>query len=296
MALRKKKGGFFIKFLLVMTCIAGIFAGGYFFLDKVVVPKHFGRYGIHSMPELVGMMRTLYTSPDENKLVHNGFTDLDLDSAEDKLKNIFPTEENSDSLDYNAIASGTIKEGTELPLVLEFSDQEIASVIDEMLDKGILAKKLPNLAYINTMGIDILELTITPEEIQEGVIDTESADVHAIIKFDTTDARQQMANEMGTSMFVLDMIVPKTIYITLDYHLEISDEGWLYSDGYIGVNGRTSTQSEILMNLLISFIFPVEDEMNLEKITHEFGNILQSGLDLIGKAEYKENGIVITIK
>lgn len=295
MALKKKRLGFSFKFAIAIILIAGFFVGCYFLLDLYIVPKHFGDYGIHNMSELVGMMRTLYSSPDESKLVKNGFTELDAESAEDKLKNIFPTKENSGDLDYNAISEGKQKDGVALPLTLEFSDKEIAGVLDRMLELGILAKKLPNLQYINTIGINILELTITPEEV-DGVLQSDSANIHAIIKFDTSDVRAQMANEMGTSDFVLDMIIPKTIYISLDYHLEISDNEWLYSDGHIGVNGRTAEQSEILMNLLISFVFPAEDQMDLEKLTHEFGNILQSGLDLIGKTEYKENGIIVTIE
>ena len=295
MAVRKKKGMFFVKFMITMAIIIGFFVGGYFVIDKAIVPRYFGDYGINSLPELVGMMSTLYSSPKEDKLVTNGYTTLDLESAEEKLKSYFPTKENSSDLDYNAIADTIEKDGVEKPLVLEFSDKEIASVVDKMLDKGILAKKLPNLAYINTMSIDILEFTIVPENV-DGQIATDSADIHAIIKFDTTNAREQMAQEMGTSMFVLDMVIPKTMYITLNYHLEISEDGWVYSDGNIGVNGRTVKQSKILMNLLISFIFPEADNMDLEKLTHEFGNIMQSGLDLLGKVEYKENGIIVTIE
>ncbi|MBQ9790400.1 MAG: hypothetical protein IJW24_02270 [Clostridia bacterium] len=264
-------------------------------MDKAIVPRFFGDYGIYNISDLVGMMSTLYSSPDENKLVQNGFTELDIETAEDKLKNIFPSKENSLELDYNAISEGKQKDGVEKPLTLEFSDKEIAGVLDKMLGLGILARKLPDLEYINTIGINILELSINPEILGDG-INPESANIHAIIKFDTTDVREQMASEMGTSMFVLDMVIPSTIYITLDYHLEIADGEWVYSEGNIGVNGRNSEQSEILMNILISFIFPVEDEMDLEKLTHEFGNILQSGLDLLGQAEYTESGIVVTIE
>ncbi len=295
MSAKRKGNGFAVKFIITIMIIVSIFVGGYFLLDKALVPRFFGTYGIYSMGDLVGMMGTLYSSPDENKLVQNGFTEFDLVAAESKLKNIYPTKENSVDLDYNSIAEGKQKDGIEKPLTLEFSDKEIASVLDRMLGLGLLAKKLPNLEYINTIGINVLELTIDPEKIQ-GEIDSNSAGIHAIIKFDTTNVREQMASEMGTSMFLLDLVIPKTLYITLDYHLSITNDGWEYSNGYIGVNGRTAEQSQILMNLLISFIFPEEDEMDLEKLTHEFGNILQSGLDLLGKTEYIENGIKVTIE
>lgn len=294
MATKRKRWLFIIKFSIAIICIVSLFVGGYFVLDKKIVPKYFGEYGINSMGELVGMMTTLYSSPNENKLVTNGFTELDTNSAEDKLKNIFPTESNSDELDYNAIYEGKTKEGVVGPTTLDFSDKELASIVNKMLELGFLAKKLPNLEYINTLKINILELTITPEDLASG-FNPDSANIHAIFKFDTTDVCAQMASETGTAPYLLEMIMPKTMYITINYHLEILDEGWVYSDGNISVNGKTSKQSQILLDLLISFIFPPEDNMNTQKLTTEFGNILQSGLDLLGEAEYIENGIVVTI-
>lgn len=292
---KRKKGSFFVKFSIALLCIAAFFSGAYLILDKVVVPNTFGEYGIHSVSELAGMMTTLYSTPNESKLITNGFTKLDTDNGEEKLKEIFPTKVGSTDLDYNAISEGQTKDGATHPLVLEFTDKEIAGIIDKMLELGMLAKKLPNLSYINTIQINILEFTITPKE-TDGVINPNSADIHAIFKFNTSGIREQMASEMGTSLFLLNLIVPKTMYITLDYSLELESGNWHYDEGKISVNGRSAKQSEILLNLLISFIFPEEDNMNLEKLTLEFGNILQSGLDLLGHSEYKTHGIIVTIE
>ena len=291
--MKRKKHGFLIGFSVVILCIAFLFVGGYFVLDKSVVPKYFGEYGINNMGDLVGMMKTLYSSPSEDKLVKNKFSILDLESGEEKLKKVFPTKENSTDLDYNAIADGKDKDGVVYPLVIAFTDKEIASVVDKMLDMGVLIKKLPNLEYIDTLKINILDLIISPEEIEEDGI--EKASIHALFKVDTTGIREQMAQEMGINMFLLKMIIPEVMYLSLDYTLELTNDDWVYSEGNVSVNGRTAKQSEILMNLLISFIFPVEDEMSLEKLTIEFGNILQYGLDLIGQVEYVKNGIIATI-
>lgn len=288
MAKKRKRRGFLLSFFVVILSIAMLFVGGYFLLDKVVVPKFFSEYGIHSMGEMVGMMRTLYSSPNENKLVTNKFTEIDAKNAEDKLKNVFPTLENSEDLDYNAISEGKLKEGVEHPLVLEFSDKELAGIIDEMLEIGMLSKKLPDLEYIDTMKINILELTITPDN-------EECVDIHAIFKINTSEIREQMALEMGVSSFVIDMIIPNVMYITLDYTLEKTETAWLYNKGDISVNGRTAEQSEILLNLLIDFIFPETDKMDLDKLTHEFGNILKTGLEMLGEAQYVKNGIIINI-
>ena len=293
--MKRKKRGFFVTFTMVILCIALFFVGGYFLLDKLVVPKYFGEYGISNMKDLVGMMKTLYTSPNESKLVKNGFSPIDTTNAEEKLKNVFPVLENSENLDYTAISEGKTKEGIEVPLTLEFSDKEIAGVIDKMLELGILAKKLPNLEYINTIGINVLELTITPE-MQNNVINPNSANVHALFKVDTIALRDQMANEMGISKFLIEMIIPDIMYMSVDYNLSLVNNLWTYSDGNISLNGRTAEQSEILLNMLISFIFPKQDNMNLEKLTNEFGNILQSGLGLLGKPSYKQNGLIIVVE
>ena len=61
--MRKKKTGFIFKLFVALTLIAAIFTGGYFFLDKKIVPKYFGQYGINSIPDLVGVVTSLYNSP-----------------------------------------------------------------------------------------------------------------------------------------------------------------------------------------------------------------------------------------
>ena len=294
MGVRKKKGRFFITLSLVIFFIAGFFVGGYFLLDKAIVPKYFGDYGIHSMGDLVGMVKTLYSSPNESNLVKNGFSALDTKNAEDKLKNIFPVLEDTSELDYSAISNGVVKDNLQFPITIQFSDKELAGVLNKMLEGDILSKKLPTLDYISTIGINVLELVIEPETLAEG-FNPDSAKVHAIFKVNTTNVREQMAAELGINMFLLNMIIPDVLYLTVDYNLELADDGWVYNDGNISVNGRTSKQSEILLNLLIGFIFPEEEEMNLEKLTSSFGDIMQTGLDILGQAEYIENGIIVTI-
>lgn len=269
MGKRKKKGQFFITLAIVIVCIASFFVGGYFLLDKSIVPKYFNDYGIHSMGDLVGLVKTLYSSPKEESLVKNGFSTIDMTTAEDKLKNIFPLLENSQDLDYSSMADGKMKDDLQFPISVEFTDKELASVLDKMLELGMLSKKLPNLEYINTIGINILELVIEPEELASG-LNPDSANIHAIFKIDTANVREQMSLKMGINMFLLNMIIPNTLYLTVDYNLELLDEGWGYTEGNICVNGRTAKQSEILLNLLIDYIFPEEEQMDLEKLTSDY--------------------------
>ena len=72
--MKKGKSSFIIKIVSIFMIIIAIFTGGYFFLDKAVVPKYFGQYGIHSIPDLVGLVTSLYKSPKESSLVTNGYT------------------------------------------------------------------------------------------------------------------------------------------------------------------------------------------------------------------------------
>ena len=58
------------------------------------------------------------------------------------------------------------------------------------------------------------------------------------------------------------------------------------SNGHISINGRKEKQSNILINLLIDFIFPDSEEMNKEKFTHELGNVIISGIEILGDFDF----------
>ena len=137
----------------------------------------------------------------------------------------------------------------------------------EMLVSGVLASKLPHLNYIDTIKINILELIIEPKVVINGNAEEEfskdKATVSFTFKFETSAVRDQMAEAMETPLFLLNMIVPKTMYITVNYDIEKVGGRWVASNGHIGVNGRTAEDSEILLNLLIEFIFPEEDKMTV---------------------------------
>ena len=289
---------FFVILLIVLVLLGSIGVGGYFILDKVVVPKYFGEFGINNMGDLVQMMGTLYNSNDEKDIVTNGFTETDRVSAESKLIGVgFPKLANG-NLDYKKLAEGDFYVSPDAQV--ELTDKELASLLGQMLNSGILAEKLPDLKYINTLTFSMLEVIITPM-VENGVLNPNSAKMEFIIKIDTSSVRSQMANEMA--LFLLNMIVPKTLYINVNFGLEISENNWVYSNSSIGVNGRTSKQSEILLNLLIDFIFPVENNMTLEKLNEEFGGVVLKGLELLGNVQFtnsiystNQNGVVLTFK
>lgn len=302
---KKKRYTFFIKLFIALATIVAVVFCAYLAIDKLVVPKYFKDYGINNMHDLVAMVKTLYNTPDEKDIITNGYTQADQRSAVKKLISAnFPSVSETE-LDYAEISQGLDKSSL-VSGQYEFTDREIAGILDQMLDSGILASQLPNLKYLDTINISILELIITPTEFtdNEGNVyyDTDSANVSFTFKLDTSSVRTQMAHTMDIPTFFLDMIVPKTMYITINYNLFIDEYGvWQVGEGSIAVNGRTAKDSEILLNLLIEFIFPEEDQMTIDKFSIEFGNILIKGMDMLGQIRIKanvqasSNGVVLTI-
>lgn len=301
---KHKKSGFFLKLTIVLATLVAICCCAYFAIDKLVVPKYFSQYGIHNMSELVGMMKTLYNSPKENEIITNGYTKADESSANKKLIDAgFPKEDGTGSIDYVAVSSGEIKVNAG---VYHFTDKEIASVLNDIIASGVLQSNLPNLNHLNELDITVLEFIVSPKEIQSGESFTyskENADISCTFKIDTSLVREQMAKEMDTPMFLLNMIIPNTLYISVNYSLSVEDDGtWKIVSQNMAINGRTSEQSEILINLMISFIFPKEDEMTKDKLTETCGQILLDGINLLGDLSFEYNidgrggnGVTITI-
>lgn len=303
---KHKKSGFFLKLTLVLAILVAIVCGAYFALDRLVVPKYFKNYGINGMGDLVSIVKTLYSQPKEKEMITNGFTPIDRQVAVDKLLEIgFPETLAGGEVDYAKVAS--VKDFNIQPGEYTFTDREVASIVDDMLNDGVLAANLPDLKYIDTINIDILEFIISPVLVGQAggknVYSTTEAEIELTFKFDTSAVRNQMAKEMDTPLFLLDMIVPETLYITTNYTLKLNAEEEWEIYGTIGVNGRDAEDSEILMNLLIGFIFPAEDEMTLEKLTTSCGEILLQGISLLGDLRFTTNidskglnGVTITMK
>lgn len=290
---KKKSMGVWGKILVLLGIIVAIVSGGYIFLDKLIIPKYFSNYGIYGMSDLVGVVNSLYKNPKEEKLVTNGWSESDWNSASDKLL------ESGYNLDENGdiVIEGFRDNAT----TVELSDREFASVCNKLLDEGILSDVLPNLQYVNLVNMSILEVNIvTNEESKRNDIYT-SANINFIAKLDTTDLKVQMSNQMETPKSLLDFIIPKDLYFSVSYNIDLEKTGDdRIADGTIAINGRTAKQSEILINLLIDFVFPPEDGMNLHKFTNTFGDIILKGIDELGDFCFKKvddrNGLLISPK
>lgn len=278
----KKKTGFMGKILILLSVVLAIFAGGYFFLDKLIVPKYFKQYGISNVPDLVGVVTSLYKNPKESKLVKNGYTQNDISSAIKILQDA----------NYKISDDGTILKDSEFKgnKQVSLTDREFAGICNKLIENGILVDALPNLNYLNVINISILEVNITPDD--ESYIDGgySSANISFIAKIDTADIREQIATQMNTPIFLLNMIIPEKLYFSVSYDLDLTKEdNERISNGTIAINGRTEKQSETLINLLIEFIFPEEEKMDIKKFTETLGNLTLEGIDALGDVKFAKN-------
>ena len=290
--MKKKTSGIWAKVVILVSVILAVFAGGYFFLDKLIVPKYFGQYGIKGVGDLVNVVASLYSTPKESKMIVNGYTQTDLTNAISKLQ----------SNGYLIENDGTIKEENFENFKgsgkLELSDREFAAICNEFLSNGLLEDSLSDLNYLNITKLSLLDLVV---KLDDSSLDTETntytkANIDFIIKVDTTKLREQISDHMDTPIYLLKMIIPDTMYLEINYDIDLSD-GKNSTNGSIEINGRPAEKSEALMNLFIGFIFNEEEEMNLEKFIDAVGEVALKGIDALGDFKFtmigKQAGFVV---
>lgn len=279
--MKKKNSGILAKVLILLAFVLAIFAGGYFFLDKLIIPKYFNKFGINGIADLVDVVASLYNSPNESKMIKNGYTQTDLTNAISKLQ----------TAGYKIEDDGTIKKDNLNTFKgsgrLELTDREFASICNQFFDNGLLEDSLSNLNYLNITKLTLLDLVVTPNEntFDEDTNTYTKANVRFIIKVDTTNLRGQISEQMNTPEYLLKMIIPDIMYFEVSYDIDLLDEE-NKTNGVIAINGRTAEKSETLINLLISFIFNEEDNMDLDKFTSALGNIAIQGIDSLGDFKF----------
>lgn len=284
---KKKNSGILAKVIIFMSVIVAIFVGGYFFLDKCIIPKYFDKFGIKGITDLVDVVASLYNTPNESKMIKNGYSQTDLNNAISKLQ----------KANYKIEDDGTIKKDNMKNFQgegeLKLTDREFAAVCNEFLSNGLLEDSLSDLNYLNITKLTLLDLVVTPDETsfyEENNTYTK-AQISFIIKVDTTNLREQIAEQMDTPIYLLKMIIPDTIYFEVNYVFDLQDN--FSSDrtnGTIAINGRSAEKSENLINILIGFIFNEEDEMDLNKFTSELGSVALQGIDLLGNFKFTKIG------
>lgn len=279
--MENKKPRIIGRIIALLSIVVAIFVGGYFFLDLAIIPKYFGMYGIKNVPDLVGVVTSLYKTPNEKTFITNPPTTLDFASAIDILQDA----------NYRIADDGTFSEsdirGDD---AVTLTDRELAALCNKLIENGLLNETLPNLNYLNMINISIMEIIIEPNNESKDGDYYSRATATMIAKLDTTDIREQIAEHMQTPLFLLNMIIPDNLYFEVHYDIDLAKaKEERVSNATIAINGRTAEQSEILMNLLIDFIFPKKDNMDLEKFTTDFGQIILQGIDFFGDFKFVKN-------
>lgn len=275
--MKSKKNFLLIKVAGILLFVVAIFASGFLFLDKIIIPNYFGEFGIHGVGDLASVISSLYASPNENKLITNGYSDEDLNSGIQKLQNQgYKIENNGTITDKNL--ENFRGEGQ-----FALTDREFAALSNAFLKSEIFEESISELNYINTINITVLDLTITPydESYDELTKTYKKANIDFLIRINTVDLRSQIATQMQTPETLLNIIIPNNLYFKINFDVDLTEDEYQI-DGSISINGRNEKQSEILINLLLDFIFPPEDEMDRAKFTKGIGEIILASIETLG--------------
>ena len=306
----KRIAGFFIKLLVILAVFTSISFGGYLILDKAVIPSYFGKYGINDMGDLVRMVRVMHNAPDEKTFITNPYTKENETSALSKLEAAGVPIYNGE-IEFSKIADGEYDITEEAQQGIFISDKEMTAIIAQMFRSDYLlsVEFFKNLEYFDTISIEAKEIIVDFEdndvEVDGAFTFSKKAHVSFTIKIDTKTAQTIMAKRMDVPYFLLDLIMPDFLYMTTSYDIEVlEDEGYRITNAAIGVNGRTPKQSKILLNMLLTFIFPQDDNMTISKLGETFAVSLNDGMNILGDIKFcqakiggkTQNGIMVSVK
>ncbi len=299
--MKRKKVKFIIVLVTVLTLLCGSVIGGYFAIDRVLVPKYFGRYGINDLPELVDIVQTIYVVPSEDTFITNPYTKADATSMTAKFKDAgFPILSTGEvdfekvaNQDYSRVPSENFTDN-----YLYLTDKEIATILNQILDTGILVSNFKSLSYLDTLQMEVKQLTITPIELESTAsaklasetllnFSSKSANLSLTVKISTESAKKQIAKNIDAPQFLIDWIIPETMYITASFSIDRNEKDEIiYTNTNLSINSKTPKQSEVLLSLLISFIYPDSENMTIDELTTELAKLTTSGLNLLGNFEY----------
>lgn len=297
---KRSKTKFFVVLGIILAILCSVVVGGYFAVDKFLVPTYFGKYGINDLHDLSNLVETIYVIPNEDTFITNPYTKNDANSITSKLALAgFPMTP-SGAIDYEAIAKKNYTRNPSPDFVgpnLQITDKEVASILDEILDSGILITNVPDLSYFDTLQMDIKQVCITPYELlstnssiaKKNLIDYSSscAKLSLTVKIATSSVRSQISHNLDTPQFLIDWIIPEELYISASMIVKTNELGeHTFSDASLSINSKTEKQSEILISLLLSFIYPEDEEMTPEKVASQIGEMAIKGIELIGDFKY----------
>ena len=293
----------------MLAIIGSIGLGAFFVLDKAVVPSYFGKYGIRGLGDLVQMVKVMHNAPDENKFITNPYTKANEVSAISKLEWAGVPVYNG-MIEFSKIADGDYQITQEAESGVFVSDKEMAAIMSQMLSSDYLlsVEYFKNLDYFSAISIESKEIKIEPIETDYSAGEYEysnKAHVSFTIKLDTKHAQTVMAEKMDVPFFLLNLIMPDYLYMTTSYDFEVLESGgYEITNAEIGVNARTPKQSQILLNMLLSFIYSEEDGMTISKLGETFAAALNDGMNIFGSIKFckttiageKVNGIMVSLE
>lgn len=310
--MKSKKTRFLISLSCVLIFIFSTLIGGYILIDKLLVSKYFGAYGINNLKQLVNLVTTIYSIPNEKDFITNPYTKADSTSLTTKFTEAgFPTLSNGE-IDYEAIGRGEYERHPEESFIensLTLSDKEIASFMSQILESGVLISNFPDLTYIDTLKMEVKQVTITPKtKIEESSTDEISyykkdASFYITIKIDTSSAKQQIAENIDAPKFLVDWIIPEVMYISASFDASLNYQ-WEIENTGLAINSKTAKQSEVLLSLLLSFIYPESENMTIDELSTQLASLVFAGLDIIGSFDFisyqtgqnQTNGIKLYLK
>lgn len=289
--MKKNRINLFVALSVVLVFLVGITFGGYMIIDRVLVPKYFSAFGINNLNELIEIVDTIYTIPNEDEFIEEPFTASDLKNATKILVNAgFPTLSTGE-IDYESIGNYNYVLTPPQPVVEDFivlTNKEVASIMNEILESGILVSNFPELSYIDTLEMEVKQVVISPLDDKNELTKTD-AKLLTTIKLDTLSARKQISENLEVPQFLIDFIIPDTIYMTASFDTFVDESGKrTYNNGTLAINSKTAKQSEVIMNLLLSFIYSSEETLSIEELTHQIGMLIIDGLDVLGQFEFVE--------
>ena len=260
-------------------------------IDRILVPKYFSAFGINNLSELIEIVDAIYTIPNESEFINEPFSASDAKNATQILANAgFPTLSTGE-IDYERIGNYDYTLSPKQPPekdYIELTNKEVAAIMDEILKSGILVSNFPELSYIDTLEMEVKQLIISPLDEDQKLSSTD-AKLLMTIKLDTLSARKQISENLEVPQFLIDFIIPDTIYMTASFDTFVDQTGTrLYDNGTLAINSKTAKQSEVIMNLLLSFIYSSEEVLSIEELTHQIGMLVTEGLDVLGTFEFVE--------
>jgi hypothetical protein len=126
--------------------------------------------------------------------------------------------------------------------------------------------------------MQVKQLSITPLELESNDstlasdqllnYSSDSANLSLTVKISTESAKQQIAKNIDAPQFLVDWIIPEEMYITASFSTEKGENGEIaYTNTSLSINSKTPKQSEVLLSLLISFIYPDSENMTIDELT-----------------------------